>query len=166
LAARGEKCPRHPSGCGAPFGQDAPLLIAGNEAPNRLPRREEFWGRMADKAFWNASAAWAPAGQPLSYWKALSYGVPGFFKPNPLAFPGPHMPLGADHAARTAALTGRTRSVLIRSPLSSDKARLKSGWKGKKKGADGHRPDAPPKSGSQATPRWREIPPIHAKFTK
>jgi len=52
-------------------------LIAGNEAPNRLPRLEEFWGRMADKAFWHASAAWAGAGQPLSYWKALSYGVPG-----------------------------------------------------------------------------------------
>ena len=73
-------------------------LIAGNEAPNRLPRLEEFWGRMADRAFWNASAAWAPAGQSLSYWKALSYGVPGFFEPNPLAFLGPHMPLGADRA--------------------------------------------------------------------
>src|ERR1700756_4658977 len=71
-------------------------LIAGNEAPNRLQRLEEFWGRMADKAFWHASAAWAGAGQPLSYWKALSYGVPGFFEPNPLAFLGPHMPLGAD----------------------------------------------------------------------
>ena len=47
-------------------------LIAGNEASNRLPRLEEFWGRMADRAFWNAAAAWAPAGQPLSYWKALS----------------------------------------------------------------------------------------------
>ena len=74
-------------------------LIAGNEAPNRLPQLEEFWGRMADKAFWHASsAAWAGAGQPLSYWKALSYGVPGFFEPNPLAFLGPHMPLGADRA--------------------------------------------------------------------
>ena len=73
-------------------------LIAGNEAPNRLPRLEEFWGRTADKAFWHASAAWAGAGQPLSYWKALSYGVPGFFEPNPLAFLGPHMPLGADRA--------------------------------------------------------------------
>ena len=64
-------------------------LIAGNEAPNRLPRLEEFWGRMADKAFWHASAAWAGAGQPLSYWKALSYGVPGFFEANPLDFLGP-----------------------------------------------------------------------------
>ena len=44
-------------------------LIAGNEPPNRLPRLEEFWGRMADKAFWNASAAWkraspCPIGRP------------------------------------------------------------------------------------------------------
>jgi NTE family protein len=66
-------------------------LIAGNEAPNRLPRLEGFWGRMADKAFSHASAVWVGAGQPLSYWKALSYGVPGFFEPNPLAFLGPHM---------------------------------------------------------------------------
>src|ERR1700730_5875624 len=53
---------------------------------------------MADKPFWHALAAWAPADQPLSYWKALSYGVPGFFEPNPLALLGPHMPWGADRA--------------------------------------------------------------------
>src|SRR5918999_241174 len=41
-------------------------LIAGNEAPNRLPRLREFWERVAD-----AWSAWSRAAQPLSYWKAL-----------------------------------------------------------------------------------------------
>src|ERR1700745_1131908 len=52
-------------------------LIAGNKAPDRVPRLKEFWRRIADKAFWHESAAWAQAAQPLSYWKALSYGIPG-----------------------------------------------------------------------------------------
>jgi NTE family protein len=74
-------------------------LIAGNETRNRLPKLKEFWQRMADKAFWHAWSPWAQAGaQPLSYFKALSCGIPGFFEPNPLAFMGPHMPLGADRA--------------------------------------------------------------------
>ena len=71
-------------------------LIAGNEVPNRLPRLREFWDRMADKAPWHAWSAWSRAAQPLSYWKALSYGIPGFFEPNPLAFLGPHLRLGTD----------------------------------------------------------------------
>ena len=73
-------------------------LIAGNEVQNRLPRLKEFWERVADKAFWHAWPAWAQAAPPLSYWKALSSGVPGFFNPNPLAFLGPRIPLGADRA--------------------------------------------------------------------
>jgi NTE family protein len=73
-------------------------LIAGNEVQNRLPRLKEFWDRMMDKAPWHAWPAWAQAAQPLSYWKALSYGIPGFFVPNPLAFLGPHMRLGTDRA--------------------------------------------------------------------
>jgi NTE family protein len=73
-------------------------LIAGNEPHNRVPRLQEFWKRMADKALWHTWSAWAQAARPLSYWQALSYGVPGFFDPNPLAFLGPHVPLGADRA--------------------------------------------------------------------
>ena len=104
-------------------------LIAGNEAPNRLPRLEEFWGRMADKAFWHASAAWAGAGQPLSYWKALSYGVPGFFEPNPLAFLGPHMPLGADRAGyySTAPLERTLLELVDFSVLNRGRPRLTVG---------------------------------------
>jgi NTE family protein len=73
-------------------------LIAGNEVQNRLPALEEFWQRMADKSFWHAWSAWPQIAQSLSYWKTLSGGIPGFFEPNPLAFWGPHVPLGADRA--------------------------------------------------------------------
>jgi NTE family protein len=73
-------------------------VIAGNEPGNRLPRLKEFWQCMADKSLWHAWSSWAQAAQPLSYFKALTCGIPGFFEPNPMAFLGPHMPLGADRA--------------------------------------------------------------------
>jgi NTE family protein len=67
-------------------------LIAGNEFENRLPRLEEFWRRMTHKSFWTMS-------QSLSYWNTLCNGIPGFFEPNPFAFLGTHVPLGANKAA-------------------------------------------------------------------
>ena len=89
-------------------------LIAGNEAPNRLPRLREFWERVADKAFWHGWSAWAQAAQPLSYWKALYRGIPGFFDPNPLAFLGPRLPLGAERAGYySAAPLERTLLELV-----------------------------------------------------
>jgi NTE family protein len=93
-------------------------LIAGNEPRNRLKRLEEFWRRMADKAFWHDWSAWAPAAQSLSYWRTLSCGIPGFFEPNLPAFLGPHVSLGADHAGyySTAPLE-RTLLELVDFPL-------------------------------------------------
>lgn len=73
-------------------------LIAGNEVQGRVSRLKEFWGRMVDKAPWHHWPTWAQAAQPLSYWKALAYGVPGFFEPNPVAWLRPDMRLGADRA--------------------------------------------------------------------
>src|SRR3990170_5706885 len=73
-------------------------LIAGNEAQNRLPALEEFWQRMADKSFWQTWSAWPQIARTLSYWNTVSGGIPGFFEPNPPAFFGPHVPLGADRA--------------------------------------------------------------------
>lgn len=73
-------------------------LIAGNEAQNRLPALKEFWHRMADKSVWDAWSAWPQIAQSLSYWKTLSGGIPGFFEPNPSAFWGTRVPLGADRA--------------------------------------------------------------------
>ena len=74
-------------------------LIAGNEPQNRLKRLTEFWQRMADKSFWHAASSWMmQAAQSLSYLRTVSCGIPGFFEPNPMAFLGAHVPLGADKA--------------------------------------------------------------------
>jgi len=73
-------------------------LIAGNAAPDRLPRLEEFWRRVADRSFWHGSSLWPASVPALSYWRALGYGIPGFFEPNPAALLGPHARLGADRA--------------------------------------------------------------------
>src|ERR1700741_2240086 len=72
-------------------------LIAGNEPEHRLDRLEEFWRRMKRKEFWGL-ANWPGLADPPPYWSTLLAGIPGFFKPNPLAFLGAHYPLGRDSA--------------------------------------------------------------------
>ena len=72
-------------------------LIAGNEAENRLDRLEEFWRRMERKEFWGL-VNWPGLADTASYWSTLLAGIPGFFKPNPLALLGAHYPLGRDSA--------------------------------------------------------------------
>lgn len=73
-------------------------LIAGNEPQNQLPALQEFWRRMAQKAPWDIKSVFPQLSQTLSYWQTLTTGLPGFFEPNPLAFSGPHVPLGSDRA--------------------------------------------------------------------
>ena len=72
-------------------------LIAGNEPENRLDRLEEFWHRMKRKEFWGLTN-WPGLADTASYWSTLLAGIPGFFKPNPLALLGAHYPLGRDSA--------------------------------------------------------------------
>src|ERR1700741_2852569 len=72
-------------------------LIAGNAPENRLDRLEEFWRRMKRKELWGL-ANWPGLADPPPYWSTLLAGIPGFFKPNPLAFLGAHYPLGRDSA--------------------------------------------------------------------
>jgi len=72
-------------------------LIAGNEPENRLPRLEEFWRRMRRKELWGRST-WPGAADAANYWATVLGGIPGFFEPNPLAFFGSHIRLGAEGA--------------------------------------------------------------------
>jgi NTE family protein len=72
-------------------------LIAGNEPDNRVERLEEFWRRMRRTEFWGLSN-WPGLVDTTSYWSTVLGGIPGFFKPNPLAFLGAHYPLGRDNA--------------------------------------------------------------------
>ena len=73
-------------------------LIAGNPPERRLQALREFWARMESHHAWNRFPAWAGLGDALSYWTTLCSGVGGFFRPNPTAFMGAHVPLGADRA--------------------------------------------------------------------
>jgi NTE family protein len=73
-------------------------LIAGNEPENRLPRLKEFWKRMEQNPIWNFRGAFSGFNEKLAYWSTVSNGIPGFFRPNPLAHAGDIFPLGAEHA--------------------------------------------------------------------
>src|SRR5690242_4548241 len=60
-------------------------LIVGNEPGERLAKLHEFWGRVAQRS-WDPLMLWPQLASSLSYWQALTSGVTGFYKPNPLAF--------------------------------------------------------------------------------
>lgn len=73
-------------------------LIAGNVPDDRLARLNEFWTRVQRLPTWNFPGVLAGFDDKWSYWATLAHGIPGFFKPNPLAHAGDSFPLGADHA--------------------------------------------------------------------
>ncbi len=89
-------------------------LIAGNTGTNRMAALHAFWDRMTYRGPWHMLMSQIPSTPPNAYWATLFGGVPGFFKPNPLAFVGQHIPLGADAAGyySTAPLR-RTLAELI-----------------------------------------------------
>ena len=73
-------------------------LIAGNEPQDRLSQLKEFWKRMEQNPIWNLRSAFPGFNEKLAYWSTITNGIPGFFRPNPLAHAGDSFPLGADHA--------------------------------------------------------------------
>ena len=73
-------------------------LIAGNEPAQRLNALRDFWCRVECHRLWNNLPAWTGVADAMSYWATLLGGVSGFFRPNPVAFLGAHVPLGVDHA--------------------------------------------------------------------
>jgi NTE family protein len=74
-------------------------LIAGNDVADRLSRLREFWSRVQQGPFHQAMAPWPLFGGLVANWLTVARGIPGFFKPNPFAFAGPHTPLCASSAA-------------------------------------------------------------------
>jgi NTE family protein len=73
-------------------------LIAGNSPHNRLSRLREFWKKMEQNPVWNFRDIFPGFNEKLSYWATVTNGIPGFFRPNPLAHAGDAYPLGADNA--------------------------------------------------------------------
>src|SRR3974390_3165623 len=72
-------------------------LIAGNPYERRLDGLKEFWARMAYRPPFGVPS-WSGLPDMISYWKTVLRGIPDFFEPNPGAFLGTHVPLGADAA--------------------------------------------------------------------
>jgi NTE family protein len=104
-------------------------LIAGNEVQDRLPMLKEFWQRMAHKTFLHAWSGWERIAQSHSYWQTISSGIAGFFEPNPLAFCGGHIPLGADRAGyySTAPLEKTLLELVNLSLINRNRPRLTVG---------------------------------------
>lgn len=73
-------------------------LIAGNERQDRLAALQAFWKRMEQNPAWSFRTAFPDFNEKLTYWSTVTSGIPGFFRPNPLAHAGDSYPLGADHA--------------------------------------------------------------------
>jgi NTE family protein len=73
-------------------------IIAGNAPENRIDRLQEFWNRMEQPSWIGAAQALPFFGSHLANAVTVANGIPSFFSPNPLAFLGAHMPLGAEAA--------------------------------------------------------------------
>ncbi len=73
-------------------------LIAGNAPQHRLLRLQEFWKRMEQSPVWSFRDVFPGFNEKLSYWSTVTNGIPGFFRPNPLAHAGNEYALGAERA--------------------------------------------------------------------
>jgi NTE family protein len=73
-------------------------IIAGNEVNNRLAKLRQFWQRVERREILDFASPWRNAVDAVSNFTTLIGGIPGFFEPNPLAFWGAHMQLGAEKA--------------------------------------------------------------------
>ncbi len=78
-------------------------LIAGNPPSQRLARLHQFWQGVASSIVPTLPAAWSWPWMESAPWlpnlSTVSFGVPGFFQPNPGAWLWPRHPLDIEHAA-------------------------------------------------------------------
>ena len=104
-------------------------LIAGNTPQNRLSRLREFWKKMEQNPVWSLRDVFPGFNEKLSYWATVTNGIPGFFRPNPLAHAGDSYPLGADNAGyySTAPLERTLTDLVDFNLLSECKPRLTVG---------------------------------------
>ncbi len=114
---------------GTSIGAITASLIAGNPVQARLSRLREFWQRMEQDPFWKLSTDFPELGERLSYWATITHGVPGFFRPNPMAQAGDAYPLGAEQAGyySTAPLRQTLRELVDFDLLNAGRPRLTVG---------------------------------------
>ena len=87
-------------------------LIAGSEPADRLDRLEEFWCRVEHGPLHRLFGAMPVWGPMVANMLTVAGGIPAFFRPNPMAFLGPHVPLGPDAAGRPAVTLPATSPLL------------------------------------------------------
>ena len=73
-------------------------IIAGNRPADRLAKLREFWRRVEHAPTLESLSMLPWIGSSLPNWNTLAAGVAGFFRPNPIAFLGWHVPLAPDGA--------------------------------------------------------------------
>ncbi|MCB2097994.1 MAG: patatin-like phospholipase family protein [Parvularculaceae bacterium] len=73
-------------------------LIAGNSRIDRIAALKEFWNSVTHQRPWHYFPTHTPVANTMSYMSILAGGLPKFFAPNPFAFMGPHVRLGAESA--------------------------------------------------------------------
>src|SRR4051794_31824334 len=73
-------------------------LIAGNRPGERMSRLKDFWQSIEHGPFQQALGSLPLWGAMASKWLTMAGGIGSFFKPNPLAFMGAQVQLGADAA--------------------------------------------------------------------
>jgi NTE family protein len=104
-------------------------IIAGNEPEHRLAKLKAFWKKVERSLEWPFIPAWMGFAEAWSYWSIIAKGIPGLFEPNPSAFLGAHIPLGADRAGyySTASLRETLAELVDRSILNKGSPRLTVG---------------------------------------
>jgi NTE family protein len=114
---------------GTSIGAINAALIAGNTPENRLPRLANFWKRMEQNPTTGFRGIFPGIEKNWLYWVALTCGIPGFFRPNPLAHAGCHFPLGAEHAGyySTAPLEATLGELVDFNLINHGKTRLTVG---------------------------------------
>ncbi|MFM9976148.1 MAG: patatin-like phospholipase family protein [Beijerinckiaceae bacterium] len=104
-------------------------LIAGNAPENRLQRLKEFWERMEHRPMFPAASMIPGLGDALARFSTITSGIPGFFKPNPMAFLDNNLHLGPDSASyySTAPLEETLKDLVDFSSINSGSPRLTVG---------------------------------------
>ncbi len=81
---------------GTSIGAINAAIIAGNAPSDRLSRLHDFWDQVEQRGLHGALNLFGAAYGNLM---TITQGIAAFFKPEPLAWLSPHLPLGVDKAA-------------------------------------------------------------------
>ena len=73
-------------------------LIAGNPPEDRVARLKQFWAKVEQNSLFDRLPLPSAIQKALANASVVNSGVAGFFAPNPVAFLGPDVLLGAEAA--------------------------------------------------------------------